>query len=199
MSVAEAISLYGGSKLVEYMEPNYTITIESISSQATPNDPSYSQLWGLHNTGQTGGTADADIDAPEAWDITTGSSNVIVGVIDTGIDYTHPDLVNNMWINTGEIPGNGIDDDGNGYIDDVHGYDFAYDDGNPMDVDGHGTHVAGTIGGQGNNGVGVAGVNWNVKLMALKFLASSARSPTLYFSIKKHPQNQCGMNCRLGF
>ena len=124
----------------------------------------------MHNTGQNGGTPDADIDAPEAWDIGTGSTDVVVAVIDTGVDYTHPDLAANMWVNPGEIPDNGIDDDGNGYDDDVYGYDFCNYDGDPFDDHYHGTHCAGTIGAIGNNSEGVAGVNWRVKIMALKFL-----------------------------
>ena len=102
----------------------------------------------------------------------------MVGVIDTGIDYNHPDLAANMWTNPGEIAGNGIDDDGNGYVDDIHGYDFVNNDGDPMDDHCHGTHCAGTIGGVGNNGVGVAGVNWTVKLVALKFLDSGGSGST---------------------
>ena len=141
--------------------------------QATTSADSYwSSLWGLHNTGQSGGLADADIDAPEAWDIFTGSQNVVVGVIDTGVDYNHPDLFNNRWINPGEIADDGIDNDGNGFIDDVYGWDFANDDNDPMDDQGHGTHCAGTIGAQGNNNQGVVGVNWTVKLAGIKFLGA---------------------------
>jgi subtilisin family serine protease len=136
----------------------------------TPADNDWSSLWGLHNTGQSGGVTDADIDAPEAWDIFTGSQNVVVGVIDTGVDYNHPDLINNRWINPGEIANDGIDNDYNGFVDDVYGWDFANDDNNPMDDHGHGTHCAGTIGAQGNNNQGVVGVNWTVKLAGIKFL-----------------------------
>lgn len=147
---------------------NYNLQITQ-----TPNDPQFDEQWGWNNTGQTGGTLDSDIDAPEAWNVFTGSPNTIVAVIDTGIDYTHPDLAGNIWVNAGEIAGNGIDDDGNGFVDDIHGYDFANNDGDPMDDHSHGTHVAGTIGAVGNNNLGVTGVNWNVRIMALKFLDSS--------------------------
>ncbi|WP_197705457.1 S8 family serine peptidase, partial [Dolichospermum compactum] len=164
-SVETALATYRNSSLFEYIEPDYIVT-----KAATPNDPSFGQLWGLHNTGQSGGTPDADIDAPEAWDIQTGNPNLVIGVIDTGVDYNHPDLVGNIWTNPGEIAGDGIDNDNNGYIDDVRGWDFAYNDNNPSDVDGHGTHVSGTIAGKGNNGVGVTGVAWNAKIMPLKFL-----------------------------
>jgi large repetitive protein len=182
--VEQTISAYKDDPRFEIVEPDYIITLEDVEkpNQAqensatitpqttTPNDPYYSQLWGLNNTGQSGGTADADIDAPEAWDIQKGNPNLVIGVIDTGVDYTHPDLAGNIWTNPGEIAGNGIDDDNNGYIDDTKGWDFAYNDNNPMDVYGHGTHVAGTIAGKGNNGVGVTGVAWNAKIMPLKFL-----------------------------
>lgn len=162
---------------VEYAEPNYLYY-----AFGTPNDPRFNELWGMHNTGQSGGTADADIDAPEAWDVTTGDASVIVGVIDTGVDYKHPDLAANMWTNPGEDAwtdpnnpntGNGIDDDGNGYVDDWRGWDFVNNDNDPFDDNGHGTHVSGTIGAVGNDGVGVAGVNWTVKIMPLKFLSAS--------------------------
>jgi len=146
--------------------------------QIVPNDQYASSLWGMDNTGQTGGTADADIDAVEAWDISTGSSSIVVGVIDTGVDYNHVDLAANIWTNPGEIAANGIDDDGNGFIDDVHGWDFCNNDADPMDDNSHGTHVAGTIAAAGNNGTGVVGVNWSASIMALKFLSAGGSGYT---------------------
>jgi len=150
---------------IEYIEPNYIYRTSIV-----PNDPQYGELWGMNNTGQTGGTNDADLDAPEAWDTQTGSDSTLIAVIDTGVDYNHPDLAANIWTNPGETPGDNIDNDNNGYVDDVRGWDFANNDNDPMDDNLHGTHVAGTIGAIGNNGVGVAGVNWRVKIMPLKFL-----------------------------
>ena len=161
---------------VAYVEPNYLY-----HTQEVPNDPKFDQLWGLLNTGQsvsgTAGTAGADIKAAEAWDVSTGSSNVVIAVIDTGVDYLHEDLKANMWENPHEIPGNGIDDDNNSYVDDVYGIDAANNTGDPMDLiaeeGGHGTHVAGTIAATGNNGKGIAGVSWHTRIMALKFLSSN--------------------------
>lgn len=166
--MATALESWNSLEWIEYAEPDY---IQHIT-QTFPNDPSFGQLYGLHNTGQTGGTSGADIDAPEAWDIFTGDGSVIIAGIDTGIDYNHEDLAANMWVNPGEIPGNGVDDDGNGWIDDVHGIDSINNDGDPMDDNSHGSHTAGTFGAVGDNGIGVVGVNWNVQIMALKFLGA---------------------------
>jgi len=153
---------------IEYAEPNFIIKLD-----AAPDDTDFAKLWGLNNTGQTGGTAGADIDALEAWGEVTTPEDTVIAVIDTGVDYNHSDLAANMWKNAGEIPGNGTDDDGNGYIDDVYGYDFHNNDADPMDDHYHGTHVAGTIAAVGNNANGVIGVNPNGKIMALKFLSAS--------------------------
>lgn len=181
LSVEETVKRYSQDRRVQFIEPNYNDN--KLTTPLIPNDPSFPLLWGLNNTGQTGGTPNADIDAPEAWGALQGwgwfpnTGNAIVGVIDTGVDYTHPDLINNIWKNPGETGGgketNGIDDDGNGYIDDFRGWDFFNNDNNPMDGYGHGTHVAGTIGAEGNNGIGVTGVNWKVKIMPIQIFSSS--------------------------
>jgi subtilisin family serine protease len=169
---------------IRYAEPN--LLLHASDARLVPNDPGFQNLWGLDNFGQTvnfvPGTPDADIDAPEAWAVTTGSPDVTVAVVDTGIDYTHPDLAANIWLNPGEnCPGcrnDGIDNDHNGYVDDWRGWDFVNNDNDPMDDHGHGTHVAGTIGAVGDNGIGVAGVNWHVKLMPLKFLDATGSGTT---------------------
>ncbi|MGH9867392.1 MAG: S8 family serine peptidase [Candidatus Polarisedimenticolia bacterium] len=172
-SVEEAVARLRDDPRVAWVEPNYIVRIDT-----APGDPRYPELWGLNNTGQDGGEPGADIDAERAWDITTGSRAVRVAVIDTGVDYEHPDLSANIWTNPGEVPGNGLDDDGNGFMDDVHGYDFANDDPDPRDDHGHGSHVAGTIGAVGNNGIGVAGVCWQVSLVPVKFLSSAGTGTT---------------------
>jgi subtilisin family serine protease len=168
VTVEDAIAKYRQHAAVEYAEPNYVFPLAGI-----PNDPLFTQLWALHNTGQTvsgiTGTAGADIHALEAWDITTGSPNVIIAVVDAGIAYDHPDLASNMWTNPGETPNDGIDNDGNGFVDDYYGYDFINDDGDPMEVmESHGTGLSGTIAAVGNNSLGVTGVMHTAKLMALK-------------------------------
>ncbi len=174
---------------IEYAEPNFTVGIDVL-----PNDIYFlGYTWAPNNYGQFGGMEDADIDAVEAWDIQNTSPNVVVGVLDTGIDWTHPDLVNNIWQNLGEDADgdgsvlewngttwifdpddvDGLDSDNNGYADDFIGWDFINEDNNPMDDNGHGTHVAGTIGAEGNNGLGVAGITWDVQLMPLKFISAN--------------------------
>ena len=173
LAVEDAIQRYKRNRDVLYAEPDYIVHIDN-----TPNDPSFPDLWGLNNTGQSGGTVDADIDAPEAWGLNTGSSSVVIADIDTGIDYNHEDLAANVWQNPGDCSINGIDDDGNGWIDDCHGIDTHNNDGDPFDDQGHGTHTAGTIGAVGNNSVGVVGVNWNVRIMACKFLDSTGSGST---------------------
>ncbi|MGG3564910.1 S8 family serine peptidase [Neobacillus rhizosphaerae] len=168
---------------VAYVQPNYKYTIASL-----PNDPGFSKLWGLHNSGQsingTSGVNDIDIDYPEAMQEFSKSTNqlqVVVGVIDTGIDINHPDLKDSIWTNPDEIAGNGIDDDQNGYIDDVHGWDFYHNDASTFDQedgDDHGTHVAGTIAAKANNAIGVTGIAPNVKIMPLKFIGPDGSGTT---------------------
>jgi subtilisin family serine protease len=154
-SVKAAAAALERDPRVRYAEPNYLYR-----PAATPNDPRFPQLWGLDQL------SDADIDAPEAWDLTTGSASVVVAVVDTGVAYNHPDLAPNIWTN--DDPLGGGDDDGNGFADDTHGWDFLSGDAKPLDYTGHGTHVAGTIGAQGNDATGVVGVNWDVSVMPLR-------------------------------
>ncbi len=168
LPVDRAVALLNALPWVEYAEPDYVVR------HTNANDSFYGLQYGLHNTGQDirgiFGTPDADIDAPEAWNILTGDANFIIAVIDSGVQWNHPDLDANIWSNTDEIPGNGIDDDGNGYIDDVRGWDFYDNDNDPMDLEGHGTHVAGTIAAEGNNNQGVVGVLWDAQIMPIRFL-----------------------------
>ena len=154
--VAERIAASG--KAVRYVEPVYVVH----ALDTVPNDPYWDQLYGMEQ-----------IHAPVAWDDHTGDATFVIAVIDSGLDYEHQDITGNLWTNTGEVPGNGLDDDGNGYIDDIHGWDFYNNDADPMDDNSHGTHCAGTVGGAGNNDIGVAGVNWHCQLAGVKFLGGS--------------------------
>jgi hypothetical protein len=166
ISLVDAIKEFRNNPFVDKAIPD-----TKVSRRDMPDDTQFDQQWALHNLGQSGGTEDADIDAPEAWDIATGGvtplgDTIVIAIIDGGMMLSHADLTPNLWTNWGEIPGNGIDDDNNGYVDDVHGWDAYASDGS-VPSDGHGTHVAGIVGSKGNNGVYVAGVNWDVKLMPL--------------------------------
>jgi len=184
LSVAEALEQLAQRTDILFAEPNYLVHRATI-----PNDPYFAQQWGLENTGQTlsgdkgtlAGISGADMGATQAWDLATGSSAIVVATLDSGIDLSHPDLADNIWNNPGETgwdsqgqpkESNRLDDDGNGYIDDVHGWNFVMSNNSPLDddVDGHGSHVAGIIGALGNNGIGIAGINWQVQMLPVKFL-----------------------------
>jgi subtilisin family serine protease len=167
ISMNDAIRLYEADPSVEYVEPNYIFSVNEL----IPNDPFFYEQWNLHNFRQTGGKQAADIDAVNAWSISTDSNDYVVAVIDSGIEYTHEDLASNIWVNEVESNGlEGIDDDNNGYIDDIYGIDVFDQDTTPLDELGHGTHIAGIIGAAGNNDIGVAGINWNIKIMNCRFL-----------------------------
>jgi C1A family cysteine protease len=179
------IAEYQADPGVEYAEPNYILSLSppmsgesslpgEIAQESYPGDPIFPLQWGLLNTGQTvngiSGTPGADISIVEAWSLTTGSDTVLIAVPDTGVDVSHPDLAGSIWINTDEIPGNSIDDDNNGYIDDDQGFDFTGQTGEPFDDHGHGTHCAGIIGATGNNGAGISGIAWDTRILPLKIL-----------------------------
>jgi subtilisin family serine protease len=166
---------------VSYAEPNYQIKLDDPAetytardlvhhppTDASPDDPQFSQQWGLNNLGQDGGKTGADIHALEAWQKTHGSDQIVVAVLDSGVDYTHTDLRSNMWFRPDSLPQ--YTDDELGTFNDENGYNGTDNATDPMDDNGHGTHCAGIIGAEGNNGEGIAGVNWNVRIMPLKFM-----------------------------
>jgi subtilisin family serine protease len=180
MVMDAAKNAFNANPDVVYVEPNYIYH----ATNRISDDPDLPELWGLHNTGQavngTSGTADIDLDAPRAWQCVTGGSEVIIGVIDSGVDWHHPELSGSIWINEAEQKGTaGVDDDGNGYIDDIRGWDFVDNDNDPMDYAGHGTHVSGTIAAAGNNGVAVSGVMWKAKIMPIRFLDALGYGTTI--------------------
>ncbi len=173
ISAAEALSAMRTNPWVEKAQLDHKLK----QRDTFPDDGNFSGLWNLHNTGQSGGLIDADIDAPEAWDITTGGitplgDSIVVAVVDGGCDLSHNDLVPNLWVNRNEIPGNNIDDDNNGYVDDINGWD-AYNSDGSVPSNSHGTHVSGTIGAVGNNDLQVTGINWNIKIMSIAGSTSS--------------------------
>tara|TARA_Y100000768_G_C23991331_1_gene693645 strand:- start:10516 stop:12195 length:1680 start_codon:yes stop_codon:yes gene_type:complete len=186
---------------IEYAEPNYKYQVilnkhnqlditDVLTNNFATHDPMYNKLWGLENTGNNepqsrgtnsspSGVAGADVNALAAWNITKGDRSIKIAVIDTGVDYNHEDLRDNMWVNTAEANGKpGVDDDGNGYVDDIHGYDFANNDGDPMDGNGHGTHCSGTIAAEHDNNKGIAGVMSQAQIVAIKFLTDQGSGST---------------------
>ena len=181
LSEKEAIALHSAFSIVDIVEKHAL----RYKSETLPNDPNFGWQWGLNNTGQTVygavGKSDADIDATEAWSTVSSGKEILIAVIDTGVDYNHPDLQGRIWMNPGEVPANGVDDDQNGFVDDIRGWDFAGSsennpvaDNDPMDKDGHGTHVAGIIAALRNNGMGIAGILSKAKIMVLKVEADDA-------------------------
>lgn len=170
-NVTELVAQYSRMPEVEYAEENYEISLDAVEgplNPVLPHDPQFAEQWALSNQGQRGGKEGADISAPLAWATTTGSDKVVVAVLDSGVDYRHDDLANNMWVRPADMAP--YHDDDLGTIDDVNGFDAIDNSSDPMDDNGHGTHCAGIIGAEGSNDIGIAGVNWNVRIMPLKFM-----------------------------
>ena len=166
ISVQDALRRYRSDPNIAYAEPDTVVHV----LETVPSDPSFPSLWAMRNIGQAGGKIDADIDATDAWTLSIGSNSVYVGVIDTGVDYSHPDISGNIYSNASDCNQNGVDDDLDGYVDDCYGIDTADHDSDPMDDNDHGSHVSGIIGGTGNNAVGIVGVNWRVTIIPCKAL-----------------------------
>ncbi len=177
------------SDLVEYAEPNFEIKLDPTEATSpkdlfkrpddvanAPNDPMFAEQWALNNVGQNGGKQKADIGALEAWAKTKGTKKVVVAVLDTGVDYNHSDLKSNMWNRPASVPA--YKDDEIGMVNDLHGFNADENQSDPMDENGHGTHCAGVIGAEGDNNEGIAGINWEVEIMALKFLGRSGFGST---------------------
>jgi thermitase len=178
-SAADVVAQYRALPEVEYAETNSEIVLDHEDrgrKHVHADDEMFSRQWGLANGGENGGLAGADISAMRAWSVTRGSDQVVVAVIDSGVDYTHPDLVNNIWTRPEIIKA--YEDEDLGAVDDQHGFNLVDDDGDPMDENGHGTHCAGIIGAEGGNGIGIAGVNWNVKIMPLRFMDGDGAGTT---------------------
>lgn len=168
ITTQQALKFYNAQKEVAFAEPHYKVRA---FQNKRPQDILFEEQWALENTGQRGGVPGSDTDALKAWEVYQPKKEIIVAVIDTGADYEHPDLIDNMWKNTDEIPRNGIDDDGNGYVDDVHGYNFYDDIPDPMDDNMHGTHCSGII-AAAHNKIGIRGIAPNAKIMPVKFLGA---------------------------
>jgi len=192
--IDQLLKEYKTTGLLEYVERDYKRSIHSMNGPVIPNDPYFYAQWGMYNNGSftlSPAKPGADIDMENAWAIEEGDSSVVVGIMDTGCKLDHPEFVKRIWINRGEIPNNQIDDDHNGYIDDVNGWNFVYNTNNPTDDAGHGTNVTGILGATGNNSIGYAGMDWNCKLMILKCLDStgsgydSGFSEAIYYAVNK--------------
>jgi subtilisin family serine protease len=180
-SAADVVAQYRALAEVEYAEANSAITLDHEDAgrkHLHADDEMFSRQWGLSNNGENGGKAGADISAMRAWAVTRGSDQVVVAVLDSGVDYTHPDLVNNIWTRPEIIKAYEDEDLTEGAVDDEHGFNLVEDNGDPMDDNGHGTHCAGIIGAEGGNGIGIAGVNWSVKIMPLRFMDGDGAGTT---------------------
>ena len=176
-NAVQTVASYLALPEVEYAEPNYDIEADDFEfNPIRPSDPRFSDQWALANDGQRGGKQGADISAMIAWSVTTGDDDVVIAVLDSGVDYNHPDLENNMWKRPANVPE--YVDDTAGTVQDLQGYNAINNDADPMDENGHGTHCAGIIGAEGGNDIGITGVNWKVRIMPLKFMNKSGWGTT---------------------